>query len=296
MNYTNNHNLPTAVFEALTNDSYDPGESDFSCTTLLKSPRMVWLEKRHADELVEDAMGRLWSVLGTAVHNIFEEHVEDDAVAEIRMYLEVLGKKIGGQLDHYKRAVISDYKCTSVWTWIYGSRISEWTEQQNIYAEIYRENGFDVKKLQIIAVFRDWKETDFLKNPSQYPPQPIMIINLDVWGKGKARPFIEQRTQLMLDAEHLADEDLPLCSEQEMWAMPTKYAVMKNALVRASRVLLTQEEAEEYIVNAKAKDKQASTYRVEVRQGKRNRCERYCSAAPFCSQHKQFLADNKGEV
>lgn len=293
MRFTNKHDLPEAVFKALTEDHYDAGESDYSVTTILKPPRMVQLMRRHDEELTQDAMDRLWSLLGTAVHKIFEDNTSADAVAELRVYLTMLGRKIGGQLDHYRDGVITDYKVTSAWSWVYGSRIKEWTEQQNIYAELYRENGFDIKQLQIMAVFRDWKETEYIKNPSQYPPLPIMPINLEIWPDDKVRDFIEYRTAKQIEAENLPDDELPLCTEQEMWAMPSKYAVYKNNLKRASRVLDSEEEAEAWIKQAKEKDKKASTYEIRFRPGKRNRCEKYCPAAAFCSQHKKFLAEQE---
>lgn len=296
MRFTNKYNLPEAVFKALIRDNYNAGDSDYSCTTLLKPPRIVQLTRRHVKEIIKDAMDMLWSLLGTAVHNIFEEEVEEGAVAEVRMYIDSLNKKIGGQLDHYKDGVISDYKCTSVWSWIFGSRIKEWTEQQNIYAEIYRKNGFTVNKLQIIAVFRDWKENEFIRNPQQYPPLPIMVIDLEVWPEGSTKTFIDYRTQLQIDAESLSDDELPLCTEQEMWAMPTKYAVMKSKNKKASRVFLTVEEAQDYIDNVK--DKKPAAYRIDVREGKRNRCAKYCDAAPFCNVYQTWLKEqeNKDEI
>ena len=295
MRYTNKHNLPPAVFKALTQDNYNAGESDYSCTTLLKPPRIVQLTRRHDDEIIKDAMDMLWSSLGTAVHNMFEANVEEGAVAEVRMYIDSLKKKIGGQLDHYKDGVISDYKCTSVWSWIFGSRVKEWAEQQNIYAAIYRKNGFTVKTLQIIAVFRDWKESEFLRNPQQYPPLPIMIINLEVWPEGNTKPFIDYRTQLQIDAETLSDDELPLCTEQEMWAMPTKYAVMKNKNKTASRVLLSLEDAKEWIINAELKAKKPATYKVVVREGKRNRCAKYCDASEFCNVYQAWLKEQENK-
>ena len=289
MRFTNESNLPPAVFGALTQDDYDPGESDYSCTTLLKPPRIVQLERRHGSECVKACVKQLWSLLGRAVHLIFENNTEEDAIAEVRMYVESNGKKIGGMLDHYKDGVITDYKCTSVWSWIYGSRIQGWTEQANIYAEIYRANGFDVKELRIIAVFRDWKESEFIKNPSQYPPEELMVINLEVWDAGLAKPFIDQRTAIHVAQENTPDNDLPLCTDKDTWAKPDKYAVMKNKLIRASRVLDTEEDALAWIEQAKAKDKKPASYRIEFRPGSRPRCERYCDVAPFCNQYQEFL-------
>ena len=295
MRFTNKHNLPEAVFKALIKDTYSKGKAKYTSTSLLKSPRQLQLVTRHDDEIVKDCIDMLWSLLGTAVHNIFEEEVEDNAIAELRVYIKVLEQIIGGQLDHYKDGQISDYKCTSVWSWIFGSRIKEWTEQQNIYAELYRENGFDVNGLRIIAIFRDWKESEFIKNPTQYPPLPIMVINLEVWRPDQIRPFIEYRTRLHMANENVPDDDLPLCTEQEMWAKPTAFAVYKNKQVKAKKVkgLNSVEDAEQYIAACHPMDKKPATYRIEVRPGKRVRCEKYCDAAPFCNQYQQFLKEMK---
>lgn len=239
----------------------------------------------------------LWSLLGTAVHNIFESEVEDEAIAEMRVYITVLEQIIGGQLDHYVDGQITDYKCTSVWSWIFGSRIAEWTEQQNIYGHLYRKNKLPVKGLRILAVFRDWKETEFLKNPKQYPPLPIMVINLEVWPEDACEKFIESRTALHLVNENVPDDDLPFCTEQEMWAKPTTYAVYKDKQKKAKKVkgLLCPLDAERYIENCHAKDKKPAKYRIEVRPGKRVRCEKYCDAAPFCNQYQQYLKEQQNE-
>lgn len=291
MKFTNTHNLPEAVYRALIKNDYSAGESDYSATTLIKSPRMVQLGRRYMSQMECDAMDRVWSVLGTAVHKVFEEHTEDEAVAEVRMYMDVAGRKIGGALDHFRDGLVSDYKCTSVWSWIYGSRIKEWTEQLNIYADLYRENGYDVKGLRIVALFRDWKESELLKNPDQYPPQPIMCINLELWGAGKTLEYISGRVEQHKACEDMPDNELPRCTEQEMWAKPTKYAVMKNTNKRASRVFELSDLADEYVAHALTKAKKKDTFHIEVRPGGRTRCAKYCDASKFCDQYQAYLKE-----
>ena len=290
MIFTNNYDLPPAVFAALTRDEYDPGESDFSVTTILKPPREVQLIRRHDFEIVKDAMDMCWSVLGTAIHNIFEEHCEEEAVAEMRMYKTILDQLIGGQLDHYRDGLITDYKCTSVWSWIFGGNIKKWTEQQNVYAEIYRDNGLAVKRLRILCFFRDWKFNEYRRNPREYPPCPIMVINLEVWPDGSAVPFMEGRTQLQLNAVDLPDEKLPLCTEEEMWAKPDKYGIKKVGNKKASKCTLTEEEAHQWINAAKAKAKKPANYVIDFRPGERTKCERFCDASAFCNQYQEYLA------
>jgi hypothetical protein len=77
MKITNKHNLPEPIYRALTEDNYSRGNSDLSVTQLIDSPRIRILKHRHNDEITEDASEMLWSVLGTAVHTMFEQHEPD---------------------------------------------------------------------------------------------------------------------------------------------------------------------------------------------------------------------------
>ena len=62
--------------------------SNRSVTQLIDSPRVRILRKEHDDEIFEDASDMLWSVLGTSVHHMFEQHQLEDIVEE-RLYAEV---------------------------------------------------------------------------------------------------------------------------------------------------------------------------------------------------------------
>ena len=107
---------------------------------------------------------RLWSVLGTAVHTMFEDYATGDYLSEERLFTEVNGWKISGAIDIQKTekdgtVSILDYKCTSVWSVIFGK--SSWEQQLNFYAWLLQEcKGLKVSKLQILAVLRDWKQSE----------------------------------------------------------------------------------------------------------------------------------------
>ena len=77
MRITNKHNLPEAVFNFIAEDRYNPGSSDYSVTTIISPPQLVALRRRYHNHLEEDVMDRIWSVFGTAVHNLFEAHTKD---------------------------------------------------------------------------------------------------------------------------------------------------------------------------------------------------------------------------
>lgn len=68
------------------------------------------------------------------------------------------------------------------------------------------------------------------------------------------------------------------CTDEERWARPTTWAVMKGRGKKAVRVFNDEETARKYIG---AKGDQ-SEYRIEERPGQYIRCEGYCPVRAFC--------------
>lgn len=287
MIYTNKHNLPEAVFKAVTSDSYQPGSSDYSATTLLKPPRIVQLERRYWGILEQDAIDRVWSLFGQACHYVLEQHADDDAVSEERLYVTVHDRKIGGQVDHYHRGVISDYKVTSAWSIVHGSKFEDWEIQLNIYAYIFRKNGYEVNKLQIITIPRDWDKHKARQDPS-YPQTPLVVYTIPLWSLEKQEQFILNKVHEHILAEDLEDTDLPCCTAEEMWEQPTKYAVMKKDAKRATRVFDDKAEAEAFRWEVIGGSQENLAY-VQERRGRRTRCLEYCPVAGYCSQYKEYI-------
>lgn len=281
MNITNKHNLPDAVFNFLSANNYTPGKNDYSATTLLRPPQMVQLERRYWDELEEDAIDKVWSVFGSAVHNLLEHHANDAADVEERLYVDILSKRIGGQLDHYSDGVITDYKVTSSYTLGNEGRLREWEEQQNIYAYLMRVNGMPITKIQVCVFFRDWSRMRALQG-GDYPQTPLMVIQLPLWTETKQHAFISRRVAAHICAEQLDDDKLPPCTAEDMWEDPTKYAVMKKGNKRATKLWDNYEDAD-----ADAKER-GKGFSVETRYGKRARCESYCNVKDFCHQYKAW--------
>ena len=277
MKITNNYGLPEAVYNFISEDRYNPGDSDYSVTTLLNPPQLVQLQRRHWNELEEDAMSRVWSVFGTAVHNLFEDHTKE-GTAEERLYVEIDGVKVGGQMDHVKDGVITDYKVTSVYK-VMKDTPKEWIEQQNIYALLQAERGTPVHKLQICAILRDWSRTKALQDRS-YPQAPIQIIQLPLWPLEETQHFLEERVALHLTNSLVKDEALLPCTEEEMWAQPTTYALMKPEGKRATKVCSSLEEAAANL---------SGDLTIVERPGKRTRCQDYCPVKNFCSQYKEYI-------
>jgi hypothetical protein len=286
---TNQHNLPDSIVNAIRNDPYDSGDSDYTATQLINPPRIVHLSKRHAAELTEDAMDGLWRLLGQAMHAILERGQPDNAFTEERIFLDVLGRKISGATDLYHDGgLLRDYKVTSAWTIVFGDRLHDWEKQLNILAHLFRSQGFPVTGLEAVVILRDWSQSK-AKADSGYPQQPMLIVPLELWTPEYTEEWIKLRVGDLIAAESLTDDALPACLPDEMWERPTKYAAMKTGRKSAVRVCDTEPEALRYVAEHKATH-------VVKRTGERVRCAEYCVAAPFCPQYREYVANQPKET
>jgi len=278
---TNNTNLPEPVFQALTRSDYSRGKSNRSVTQLIDSPRVRILRKEHDADITEDASDMVWSVLGTAVHKMFEDTDVDGHLAEERLYAEFENWVISGAIDVQRREsdgsiAILDYKCTSVWSVIHGK--PEWELQLNFYAWLVTESKDEVvSDIKVCAVLRDWqrKKADM---DSSYPQAPIVLIDIPVWDHWRQDAYVKDRVRLHQAAEfeRLTGGKLPLCSDAERWRKPPVFARKKQGYKRAIKLYDTLEEAQSAC---------GSGEEVEVRQGSYVRCEgNWCRVAEFCDQ------------
>tara|TARA_R100001015_G_scaffold8156_2_gene3183 strand:+ start:279 stop:989 length:711 start_codon:yes stop_codon:yes gene_type:complete len=234
--------------------------------------------------LEEDISEKLWSVLGTAVHKVFEDHSGEDVISEERLFVEVDGWVISGAIDLQDADGPSDYKCTSVWAVIHDK--VEWEYQLNAYAWLMRHaKGVHSKKLSIIAVMRDWNRRQAEASPD-YPQAPIATLDISMWSDEKQDAFMDHRIELHKDAEfrNLVDDRLPDCTDEERWTKPSTYAVKKGTNKRAVRVLDSLEDAESYIKDNELDNK----HHVEHRLGEYTRCAgNWCRVADFCDQWQE---------
>lgn len=280
MKLTNHYNLPDTFFQAVLNDKYSRGDAHYSATDLIRPPRITILSRRYWDEIEEDVSERIWALLGKAVHAILEAAQPDNAFTEERLYSRVAGRTISGASDLYHDGVVSDYKVTSIWTKIFGSRSEEWTQQLNVYAYLFRQLGFPVNELRIICIYRDWSANKAVQN-HRLPQLPVEVIPVPLWSTEEQERFIRERVELLKAAEYLPDAKLSPCSPDEMWEKPTTYAVMKPKRKSALKVCETEIQASMYV-----KDNPNSF--IEVRLGERTRCEQYCSVSRFCNLFQNY--------
>ena len=287
---TNLTNLPEPIFQALTRNDYSRGNSNYSVTQLIDSPRVRILRKNHDEDITEDCADMLWSVLGTSVHKMFEQHSPDGHIVEERLFAQVDKWMISGAIDLQRseddgRVTLMDYKCTSAWSVIYGKK--EWDKQLNFYAWLAeRKPDVEVSALQIVAVLRDWQRKK-AEMEASYPQAPIVIVDIPLWSKEERDQYVNERVALhtQADWQSFSGEELPPCTDDERWKKPNSYAIKKINQKRAIKLFDSKEEAEHHLATKYADSKE---HEIETRLGEFVRCEaNWCRVADWCSQHNQ---------
>lgn len=293
MKLTNKFNLPQTFVNVLNRNSYTKGKAHLSATELISSPRIVQLRKAQWDNLEEDVSEKIWAIFGTAIHSVLELGKDENHVIEQRLHANVDGWDISGAIDLQRvdpdGIVVCDYKTTGAWAVM--NEKSDWEQQLNIYAWLVEKvKKVPVKKVEIIAIIRDWSRRD-AQNKEGYPEAPVKVIDINLWSFEERENFIKDRIRLHSDAQFATEVggDLPNCTPSEMWEKETVYAVRKIGNVRAKSLHATKEDAEKTV------EELGKAFEIEVRPGERTRCANFCQVRDFCKQWKEYNS-SKGEA
>lgn len=284
MKLTNKHGLPESIVNALRRPEYTKGKAHLSVTQLINSPKVVALSKKFQDELEQDVSEMVWSLFGSAIHKVLEHGKDQNHIVEQRLHSEVDGYRVSGAIDLQivsdAGRAIRDYKTCSVWS-VMNSKI-EWEQQLNCYAWLVEKvTGASVTDLGIVAIIRDWNRRDAARNEA-YPPAPIKELPIPLWPMEQREQYIQSRVHAHAEAEFAIESegDVPACTPEEMWEKPTTYALKKKGGVRALKVYLSQEEANQAL--------DPKTQEIEVRPGSRTRCESFCPVNHRCQQWRDY--------
>ena len=319
--YTNKDNvsLPLAVW--LMHDDYDYDERDnvISATALLKPTRALVLIDQHKglDKSV-DIMSLVSSRMGSAIHAIAEKawtnraniskalqalqvsNLDDKIVinpdkvkeGEIPIYVEQRHEKeiddyiISGKYDLIVDGTVSDYKSTSVWSYIFDSNALKYTQQASIYKWLAPDRITD-NNVHIQYIFTDWSAAQAMRD-SSYPQTRVLTKEYPIWSTEQTKFFISEKIKLLKQYKDSPQEDLPECNKEELWESETKYKYYKNPakMARATKNFDTLEEANVRL----ATDGGVGT--VVTVPGEVKAC-RYCEVSDVCKQAQNLIQQGR---
>lgn len=295
MRITNNQNISPIIYKAIQDQQWryqstHEIKSDISVTQLINSPQIVKLQREYSDQLTEDASENVYSLLGSLIHQMLENvgGNMDGFTVEKRIYHDVaipeMGQwKVSGMFDVYDwdRKTLSDYKLCSVWEYINGPKV-DWVRQLNLLAFMAIHNGYEVERLTVEAVYRDWSKGKASQG-NNYPPAQTQTIEIPLWSYGEQQAYIEDR----VEAHMLAQNGHPYeCTEEDRWAKPDQWAVMKEGRKSAIKLHLVEEDAEDHVTNL------GKGHYIQHRPGENVRCDNYCNVRDYCPSYKEMKDEN----
>lgn len=287
---TNRLGLPEPLVKAVTRPPKERVPNRIGITDLLNPPQLRALMLKHEDELTEDASERIFALLGQLLHGVLERNAEGlkDHIAEEKLTMEILGWTVVGKYDLNNLVLdggtLTDWKLTSVYQFKDKEVKPEWTRQLNCYVELLRRNKYEVAKAQIVAIGRDWSRAKALRE-SDYPQEQVKPIPIEIWPREETTAYLEERVRLHQEAEGGA---WPECTDEDTWARPSEWALMKKGRKKAVKLFIEKETAEKWLDGILGGDK---SHYIVKRDGQRIRCQGYCPVAEFCDQWKKYKGD-----
>lgn len=320
--YLNTSQVPLSLAVFLASDSYDHEENVISATTLLKPIRQVILSSRIAKEDQSvDLIQMLPSRMGSAIHDAIEtswtsnydramaalgypkkviervlinpnqeEELPEWAIPiylEQRAYKQVGKFRVSGKFDFVGEGFLEDFKTTSVYTYIRGSKDDDYIQQGSIYRWL-NPKIITQDKMAIQFIFTDWSKAKAMADP-KYPSQRTVRKTFDLKPVPETERFVQHKLNQLDQYWHVPEPQLPHCTDVELWRSDPVFKYYKNPdkTSRATKNFDTRQEA--YIRLAEDGGKGI----VVERPGEVTACK-FCPGFSLCSQ-KDLLIE-RGEL
>ena len=322
--HTNQMNIPLAMLPWYLNDTYDHNKDPtvISATKLLKPLRQTILTDR-IDNAVVDLSTLTSSRIGTAIHDAIERGwMNPEAVkaalkvngtnfididkykvnpepgfdpkevipvyVEQRIEKELLGYKVTGKFDIVINGVLGDIKNTSVYTYMNQTNAQKYILQGSIYRWL-NPDIITANYMEIYHQFTDWSPIEAqTKKDKGYPESKMFTVRYELLSLEDTEAFIKEQLQTISKLKELPQEQLPECTDEELWVDPPvyKYYADPNSTARSTKNFDNAAEAYSHM-SSKGKG-----IVIEVK-GKVKACK-YCSAFPVCTQAVNLV--NQGRL
>ena len=326
--YTNSSDIPVELAVWLITDNYDynPDPNTISVTTLLKSTRQLVLRSRllgssgGAPQLV-DISSKVASAMGSSLHEGIEnawirnykqalielghpkgmidairinpiEPYEEDT---IKIFLEQRNEKtvgkwtISGKFDFCVDGRIKDVKSTSTYTYIRKSNEKNYALQGSIYRWLNQGIVTD-DIMTILYIFTDWKAIDAYKDG--YPKARLLEHKIELLSVQQTETYIVNKLSSIEALLTTPEVDLPLCSDEELWANDPsvfKYYKDPSKTSRSTKNFNSYYEAREKYIS------DGSVGSVIEVPAQAKAC-RYCDVFTLCSQKDSLIASGRLKI
>lgn len=324
MKITNEHDVSLALAVWLLYDEYDYVDNPkyLSATTLLKPLKQIVMKHRvdFSNESI-DVMDFAQASMGTGLHDSIEkawklghksalkklgypDRVVNAVVINptkedfdknpdlIPVYIERRGTKnlkgwlIGGKFDIVTEGLLQDFKSTSTYSWVAGSRDDEHKMQGSIYRWIHN----DVITEDVIRI--NYIFTDFVKymaaNNPKYPARRIMHKDIPLLSYERTEAWLNEKLQLIEKYWDAPESEIPECTDEELWRTEPQFKYFSDPAKVDVPGARSTKNFDDMISARKFMAEKGGKGAIKVVEGQVKRCE-YCAVAPICKQRERYF-------
>lgn len=316
--YANVSEVPLALAVFLATDHYDHDQDPYtiSATALLKPLRQIILPGRIPEgEGLVNLADMMSSRMGTAIHDGIERawmtnhktamqaiglpqrvidrvriNPQPEELSEdiLPIYLEQrltrqLGKwKITGKFDFIGEGRVQDFKTTSVFTYKNQTGSDKYQLQGSIYRWLDPQK-IHQDQMDIHYIFTDWKGAMVKTDPS-YPPKRFHKQSFNLLSLNETEAFIRQKLALIEQYWDAPEEDIPHCSNEDLWRSEPQFKYYKNPekTARSTKNFDTMQDAMIRL------SEDGNVGIVKEVPGQVTACK-YCPAFAACTQKDQLI-------
>ena len=319
MKLTNKHDISLPMAVMLAYDEYDNGSKGdpftISVTSLIKPVKQTILGARVPNGVGQsDVSDLIASSLGTAVHNHLEKAWKSDKLPSILSYLGYpkklvekvivnpegelpkgakpiyteyrtkakIGKyTISGEFDFCISGQVRDLKNTSVWKYM-NSDGEDYILQMSMYRWLNQDKI--IKDTGVIDfILSDWSAAN-LRMQSNYPPVKVISKEYPLMPIMDTQAYIERKLGLLDKYWDSPEEDLPVCTDKDLWVGKSQWKYYKNPKNTSRSTKNFDNPTEAY---RRLAQEGSMGIVVEVK-GTVKACK-YCPALPICQQAQAYL-------
>lgn len=309
---------------------YIPDQNYISATSLMKPLRHIVLPKRipheerqeDVSEYVARAMGhsvhdsieRAWTkgyerslaLLGhpesvrkrvlinptdeqiDAIKNPIPVYLEQRAFHEVQVQNQTY--KIGGKFDIVAEGVVEDFKSTSAFSWVFGTKDADHQLQGSLYRWLdHHEAKATGRKpritedyMRINYIFTDWSKMSAKQNP-KYPQKRVEQKTLQLLSLDEVDQWVRAKLSQVQKYLNSPEHEIPECTDEELWRSDPVYKYYSDPLkardpsARATKNFTDFAEARDFQVSKGGKGV------IVMKPGEPKRCD-YCAAFAICTQ------------
>jgi hypothetical protein len=259
-------NLPLAVWLIHDEYDYVDKPNYISVTTLMRPLKQIILaqrippEQRTADvaEFIARALGHsihsaienAWksghkralkllgypeAVIDRIVINPSDEYLVEhpDCIAvymEQRAFKQVLVNgvtyTIGGKFDFVAEGMVQDFKSTSAFSWLFGTKDDDHSLQGSAYRWLNPEKITE-GVICINYIFTDWSKVQARSNP-KYPQQRVEKKFVPLRSVEDTDTWVKNKLTLIQRYLNSPEDEMPECNDEELWRSDPAYKYYKN--------------------------------------------------------------------